>query len=171
MLLYRNLIGSRLYGTYTEDSDFDYIEVYSSMRAKPKQKIEGDTDAIKISLTTFMQYAGSGRHQMLEAMWAPKAEIDMFYDMRMRFYPDTAQTVNLYRRTIESFGHRKATRKDKAIKTALRMTYNLEELLQRGQFNPVLDPTRARVVRCMTYSEAATATAERMTYLADTYNL
>lgn len=171
VLLYRTITGSRLYGTNRPDSDYDWIEVYSSMRHKPRQSIKDNDDTIRLSLSTFMAMASSGRHQMLEAMFAPKTDIDMFYDMRRSFYPDTAQTVNLYRRTIQAFGHRKSTRRDKAIKTALRMTYNLDEFLRRGRFDPVLDPSLAAVLGCMTYTEAATAVAARMNDLADQYGL
>lgn len=171
MLLYRTIAGSRLYGTHREDSDFDYIEVYSSMRTRPRQTISGEDDTTRMSLSTFVMMASSGRHQVLEAMFAPQAEVDLFYDMRKSFYPDTAQTVNLYRRTIEAFGNRNSRKREKSIKTALRMSYNLEELLERGRFDPVLDPHLASVLGCMTYAEAATAVAVRMTHLADTYGL
>lgn len=171
MLLYRTIMGSRLYGTNRPDSDYDWIEVYSSMRTKPRQAIKGDDDTIKVNLSTFYTLASEGRHQYLEAMFAPQTEVDMFYDMRSHFYPDTAKTVNLYRRTINKFGDHKARKKDKAIQTALRMTFNLEELLQTGKFNPVLDLELASVIPCMSWEEAHEATIDRMNILNERYGL
>lgn len=171
MLLYRTIVGSRLYGTNRPDSDYDWMEVYSSMRAKPRQKVAGENDTIKISLGQFMHYAGTGRHQYLEAIFAPKTDIDMFYDMRRNFYPDTAQTVNLYRRTINSFGNRKARKKDKAMITALRLTYNLEDMLKTGRFNPVLDDNLVSMLKSLDWNDAYQATSDRMNYLAERYGL
>lgn len=171
MLLYRTIVGSRLYGTNGPDSDYDWMEVYSSMRARPRQVIQGEDDTIKVTLSTFMTLASEGRHQYLEAMFAPKTDVDMFYDMRSHFYPDTAKTVNLYRRTINKFGDHKSRKRDKAIKTALRMSYDLEEFLRRGRFDPRVDPATARVLRSMTYTEAATVVARRMDTLGQQYDL
>lgn len=95
----------------------------------------------------------------------------MFYDMRRNFYPDTAKTVNLYRRTINRFGDHKARKRDKAMQTALRMTYNLEELLQTGRFDPVLDLELASVIPCMSWDEAHEATVNRMIELEERYGL
>lgn len=171
MLLYRTIAGSRLYGTNRPDSDYDWIEVYSSMRTRPRQAIKGDDDTIKVNLSTFMTLASEGRHQYLEAMFAPRTEVDMFYDMRSHFYPDTAMTINLYRRTINKFGDHKARKRVKAMTTALRMTYNLEELIQKGKFNPKLDEDTIRVLNSLTWEEAFEATQDRMNYLAERYQL
>lgn len=171
MLLYRTIVGSRLYGTHREDSDFDYIEVYSSMRTRPRQTITDEKDTIKVNLSTFMTLAGEGRHQYLEAAFAPRTETDMFYDMRRSFYPDTAKTVNLYRRTINNFGNHKARKKDKAMQTALRLTYNLEEFLDRGRFNPVLSDDLAQLIPSLSWADACDLTNDRMSYLGLTFGL
>ena len=171
MLLYRTIVGSRLYGTHRKSSDYDWMEVYSSMRARPRQVIQGDDDTIKVTLSAFMTLASEGRHQYLEAMFAPKTETDMFYDMRRNFYPDTAKTVNLYRRTINKFGDHKARKRDKAMQTALRMTYSLEEFLQKGRFSPVLDSDLASVLPYMSWQEAHDKTFDRMQMLSERYDL
>lgn len=171
MLLYKVLIGSRLYGTHRKTSDYDWIEVYSSMRTRPRQTITDEKDTIKVNLSTFMTLAGEGRHQYLEAAFAPRTETDMFYDMRRSFYPDTAKTVNLYRRTINKFGDHKARKKDKAMQTALRMTYNLEELLERGRFNPVLSDDLAQLIPSLSWADAYDLTNDRMSYLGLTFGL
>lgn len=171
MLLYRTIVGSRLYGTNRPDSDYDWIEVYSSMRTRPRQTITDEKDTIKVNLSTFMTLAGEGRHQYLEAAFAPRTETDMFYDMRQSFYPDTAKTVNLYRRTINKFGDHKARKKDKAMQTALRMTYNLEELLERGRFNPVLSDDLARLIPSLSWDDAHHLANDRMDYLGGRFGL
>lgn len=171
MILYRTIVGSRLYGTHRESSDYDWLEVHSNMRTRPRQVVQDNDDTIKVTLSTFMTLAGEGRHQYLESAFAPKTEVDMFYDMRKNFYPDTAKTVNLYRRTINKFGDHKSRKRDKAMQTALRMTYNLEELLQTGRFDPVLDTRLASVIPCMEWDEAHDATQQRMNYLAERYGL
>lgn len=171
MLLYRTIVGSRLYGTNRPDSDHDWIEVYSSMRTRPRQTITDEKDTIKVNLSTFMTLAGEGRHQYLEAAFAPRTETDMFYDMRRSFYPDTAKTVNLYRRTINKFGDHKARKKDKAMQTALRLTYNLEEFLDRGRFNPVLSDDLAQLIPSLSWADAHDLTNDRMDYLGGRFGL
>lgn len=141
------------------------------MRTRPRQVIAGEDDTIKVTLSTFMMLASEGRHQYLEAMFAPRTDVDMFYDMRSNFYPDTAMTVNLYRRTINKFGDHKARKKVKAMTTALRMTYNLEELIQKGKFNPKLDGGTIAVLNSLTWDEAFKATQDRMDYLSERYQL
>lgn len=171
MLLYRTIVGSRLYGTNRPDSDYDWMEVYSSMHTKPRQVITDKDDTIKVSLSTFMSLASQGNHQFLEAMFAPKTDVDIFHDMRKKFYPDTAKTVKMYCGLIEKFGDHKSRKRDKAIKTALRMSYDLEELLRRGRFDPRVDLGTARVLRSMTYTEAATEVARRMDTLGQQHGL
>lgn len=171
MLLYRTIMGSRLYGTNRPDSDYDWLEVYTNMGSKPEQKVTGDLDTLRVSLSTFMTLASEGRHQYLEGMFAPKAEVDVIYDLRRSFYPDTAKTVNLYRRTINKFGDHKSRKKEKAMRTALKLTYDLEDILTKGKFNPVLDKSISDVLPYMTWDEAYNATQDRMSYLSERYGL
>lgn len=83
MLLYRTIVGSRLYGTNRPESDYDWMEVYSSMSGRPTHTVTDKLDVIEVSLGQFMTLAGEGSHQYIEAMYAPQTEVDMFYDMRM----------------------------------------------------------------------------------------
>lgn len=62
-------------------------------------------------------------------------------------------------------------KKEKSMRTALRLTYNLEELLITGKLNPVLDLSLASVLPYMTWDEAYDATTKRMNYLAEEYGL
>lgn len=142
------------------------------MRSRPRQVIQGDDDTIKVTLSTFMTLASEGRHQYLESMFNPdRQEVDMFYNMRRNFYPDTAKTVNLYRRTIFKFGDHKARKREKAMRTALRMTYNLEELLETGRFNPVVDKSLSYMLTYATWDEAYEATQIKLEELSERYNL
>lgn len=141
------------------------------MRSRPRHKVTDETDTIKVSLSEFMRLAHEGSHQYLEAMFAPKTEIDLFYDMRLRYYAHTANTVNRYRQTINKFGDHKARRKEKAMRTALRMTYSLEELLETGRFNPVVDKSLSHMLTYGTWDEAYQATQNRMNHLAERYGI
>ena len=171
IILNNTIIATTLYTKKSPDSDYDWLEVHSSMRSRPRQVIQGNDDTIKVTLSTFILMASEGRHQMLEAMFAPKTDTDMFYDMRRNFYPNTAKTVNLYRRTIYKFGDHKMRKRDKAMQTALRMTYNLEEFLEKGRFDPVLDTEIASVLPCMSWQEAHDETFDRMQMLSERYDL
>lgn len=170
MLLYTTITGSRLYQTHKNGSDYDYIEVYSE-NIKTNHKVTDKTDVTKISLSNFMLLAHEGSHQMLEAMFAPKTEVDLFYDMRSRYYAHTANTVNRYRRTILKFGDHKARKKEKAMRTALRMTYNLEELLETGRFNPVVDKSLSHMLTYATWDEAYEATQIKLEELSERFEV
>lgn len=161
-----------MYGTNRPESDYDWMEVYSSMRSRPRHKVTEEADTIKVSLSEFMRLAHDGSHQYLEAIFNPeRQDVDLFYDMRSRYYADTANAVNRYRRTILKFGDHKARKKEKAMRTALRMTYNLEELLEVGRFNPVVDKSLSHMLTYATWDEAHDATVDRMNYLAERYGL
>ena len=171
MLLYKTIAGSRLYGTNRPESDYDWIEVYSSMRSRPRHKVTEETDVIKISLSEFMRLAHAGSHQMLEAMFSPRTEIDLFYDMRSRYYAHTANTTKRYMATIQKFGDHKARKREKAMRTALRMTYNLEELLETGRFNPVVDRSLLHMLTYATWDEAHEATQIKLEELSERFGI
>lgn len=172
-LLYKCLIGSRLYGTNRPDSDYDWFEVYSSGRTR--QKVTKEQDVIRTSLTTFMRYAANGAHQHLEAMFAPDACVyaDTFPDLRRSYRCDTIKTALLYKRTIKNFLATQHTDKrgDKAIKTALRMVYNLEEILLYARFNPRLPTETVQLLQSLTRDEAHDMVEQRLNLLGERYEL
>lgn len=143
MLLLRTPIGSRLYNTHHEHSDWDTLEVYANTVPSPsrqiKQKIRGDQDVVQMNLSTFMNYAYRSSHQILECMFSQQADIDLIRDMRLRYFINTGTFVSLYRRTIKAFALSDSI---KSVRHAMRMTYNLQEGISFGRFNPTMSEER-----------------------------
>ena len=137
MLLLRLLVGSHLYGTAHEWSDFDWYEVHDHLaRRERRQVIDGDLDVVRFDLSTFMAQADKGVPQTLEVMFAPAdwPEVDKFKHMRLGWRPDTARAANTYERTIKSFETFKVT--EKRLTYAKRLAYNRDELIRTGRFDP-----------------------------------
>ena len=133
------LVGSHLYGTAHEGSDFDWYEVYDRLpqgSRSSQQTISGDQDVVRINLSTFMAQADKGVPQTLEVMFAPAdwPEVDKFKHMRLRWRPDTARAANTYERTIKNFEKLKIT--EKRLTHAKRLAYNRDELIRTGRFDP-----------------------------------
>lgn len=147
MLLLRLLVGSHLYGTAHEGSDFDWYEVHDRLQGRRGaiQTISGDQDVLRIGLSAFMRQADSGVPQALEVMFAPAdwPEVDMIRDMRVRWFPDTARAANTYERTIKSFETLKVT--EKRLTHAKRLAYNRDELIRTGRFDPTDTTWRTNV--------------------------
>ena len=148
MLLLRLLVGSHLYGTAHEESDFDWYEVHDTAptrRGGASQTISGDQDVLRIGLSAFMRQADSGVPQALEVMFAPAdwPEVDVIRDMRVRWFPDTARAANTYERTIKSFETLKVT--EKRLTHAKRLAYNRDELIRTGRFDPTDTTWRTHV--------------------------
>ena len=140
MLLFRTPIGSRLYGLAHANSDNDTLEVYSNTIPSPlkkiRQTIDGKDDVIRTNLSTFVMYAERSSHQILEAMYSPIADVDMFKDFRMNYHINIGTFVPLYQRTIRNFWT-KGDRKSKLH--ACRMHFCLLEGMDKGYFSPVLE--------------------------------
>ena len=137
MLLLRLLVGSHLYGTAHDGSDFDWYEVHDHLaRRERRQVIDGDLDVVRFDLSTFMAQADNGVPQTLEVMFAPAdwPEVDKFKHMRLRWRPDTARAANTYERTIKNFEKLKVT--EKRLTHAKRLAYNRDELIRKGRFDP-----------------------------------
>ena len=147
-LLFRTVHGSRLYGTNHENSDWDYWEVYSNKVPSPakwiKQKIEGKDDRVRLNLSTFTLYAYRSSHQVLEAMFSDRAEVDELTAFRNSFRLNTYTFVPLYKRTIKSFVFNE-DRKSKMH--AARLCFNLMDGLEYGRFNPTMSGRRLRFLQ------------------------
>lgn len=152
-LLFRTIHGSRLYGLSHADSDYDYWEIYSNKIPSPskyiQQKIAGESDTVKMNLSTFMNYAERSSHQVLDCMFSTKAEVDLIKDLRERFFLNTGTFVPLYQRTIKAFGLRDETDGEpkyvlKSKRHAVRMLYQLQDGLEYGRFDPTLTEERAQ---------------------------
>lgn len=134
MLILRCLTGSRLYGTASESSDWDYINVWDKL-SKSKHKIKDDQDEQHWSLSTFMKLAINGGHNSHDVMWSPRGvpEVDLITDMRLGFRINPWDAWPRYRKTIETL----LTRGDaKGRLHAMRLEYNLTQIEHQGWVDP-----------------------------------
>lgn len=142
-LLFSTTHGSRLYNIHHDDSDWDRWEVYSNSIPSPsksiEQKITGKDDVVRMNLSTFMNYAYRSSHQVLECMFSEQAEVDLIRDLRLRYFLNTGTFVSLYRRTIRDFVYRDDL---KSVRHAARMSFNLQDGLKYGRFNPTATEER-----------------------------
>ena len=130
-LLLRALAGSRLYGTASAHSDYDWYEVHDSIRAN--QRKVGDTDTIKMPLSQWLRLAESGTHQALDAMWCPPqyTEVDLLTAFRLSWRPDPWRVSNqLERMAFGSFFDRGET------KHLYRLLYCAQQVRYYGWYDP-----------------------------------
>ena len=153
MILFSTIHGSRLYGTATEHSDFDYYAV--GLNVKTRQRIEGNQDTTIVELGDFINQVGKGVPQALEALYSPYkvwggwagvagGNAGGWRPYLERLRPGGSTAWHTYRRTIAAF--------EAAGKPwhAARLEYNLWEMGQGGglgRFNPRLPPLVAQLIR------------------------
>lgn len=146
-LLFRGLIGSRMYGLEHDASDYDYYEIWSeapSSRNKTLQTITGDDDVTRVSLNHFLFLAMNGSHQALDAMFTPYAEIDKISALRENFSAGFNVLVD-FERIITELTNQNLPKKRLH---AARIAYNMKELAETGRYNPVLTTqTKKEVLR------------------------
>lgn len=130
-LLLRAVAGSRLYGTYREDSDWDWYEVYDHIRAK--QTIRAGQDVTRMPLSQWILLAEKGTHQALDAMWAPPeyTEVDLLQDFRLHFRPDPWRAADQLGRTARAF-----TNVDRSLKHIDRLLWCEHRVRQFGYYDP-----------------------------------
>ena len=146
-LLLRSIAGSHLYGTSRPESDLDYYEVHSVLPSfsglyKTQQTIIDGVDVTKVSLSHFMELARIGSHQALDAMFSEKVEVDKIEALR-RGYRAGYSVVVPYLGIIHKFSVDGTERKRKH---AVRVAFNLIDILETGRFNPTLTPERKDLV-------------------------
>lgn len=137
-LLLKTVRGSRLYGLHTDNSDYDYFEVYSG-KSRMRQSIVGKQDVVRCSLDQFINGVASGTPEYLEALYSPYKTVDRLDHLSL--HPSYWTTVNTYLRTIKSFWRDDPTapRNFKLRRHSARLALNLQEFMEKGYFNPVLD--------------------------------
>lgn len=146
MLLLKVQAGSRLYGYATEISDDDYFEVHTerfmiSTRDSPrdvKQTIVDGVDITQMTLSTFMERAAAGSHQVLDAMFAAEPLVDEIRALRENFHVGY-EVIPTYIRIITKFAVQEGYRKQRH---ALRALFNLEDMLKTGRYAPELTEVR-----------------------------
>lgn len=134
MLLLRALAGSRLYGTSTDTSDWDWYEVHDHRRAR--QSKVGDQDVIKIGLSHWLMLAEKGTHQALDAMWCPPelTEVDVLRDFRLSFRPDPWRVWWQLNRTAMALEFERQS--DKRDKHATRLRFCADRVVDYGWYDP-----------------------------------
>lgn len=151
-LLLRSVAGSHLYGTSRPDSDLDYYEVHSELFKpggfhKTQQTIVDGVDVTKVSLSQFIDLCRIGSHQALDAMFSEQVEVDKIEAFR-KGYRAGFEIMEPYRRIMVKFTQQGTPRKRKH---AVRIAFNLTDIMQTGRFNPTLSPER--VEKVLTYAE------------------
>lgn len=142
-LLYSVEHGSHLYGLAHPGSDMDIYSVYFG-KGKTRQKIVNNLDTTCVSLDSFLRHASQGNPQALEAMFATNPIVDHITYLRSAFRPSIPATVDTYCRTIKNFTL--SYENVKYQRHAIRLSLNLLQLLEHGEFNPTLSPTEKDLV-------------------------
>lgn len=147
--IYTTIHGSHLYGLNHAGSDEDYYSIVygdgnrsNAARNKTKQTIINGIDTVKVSLNHFMQLARDGSHQALEAMFSEKTYGDSLEGLRKNYYVGT-EIFSIYERTIRNFA---LSNDFKRRRHGLRLMLNLNEMVERGRFNPTLTAEEAKTI-------------------------
>ena len=129
--------GSRLYNLAHANSDNDTFEVWLGRRTR--QSIQGADDVLRVSYDDFLKGVAKGVPQFLEALYSPYKTVDRLDHLNL--HPSYWTTVNTYLRTIKSFWRDDPTdpRDFKLRRHSARLALNLQEFMEKGRFNPVLD--------------------------------
>lgn len=155
-VLFKTIIGSKLYGLSHADSDDDYYVItptrYVSRKLNVQQKIIGKDDTVAVDFRSFVAMAHKGAPQALEAMFSRASKSEFFEDYRTNYYASDPEVIHTYMRTIKAFS---MTEVDgfKRRRHALRLALNLEELLYTGRFNPTLSPSNVSKVSSLARKE------------------
>ena len=155
-VLFKTIIGSKLYGLSHADSDNDYYIItptrYVSRKLNVQQKITGKEDIVAVDFRSFVELARKGAPQALEAMFSRASKSEFFEDYRTNYYASDPEVIHTYMRTIKSFS---LTEVDgfKRRRHALRLALNLEELLYTGRFNPTLSSSHVSKISSLAKKE------------------
>lgn len=142
-IIFTTIHGSHLYGMAGPNSDLDTYTVTTST-ARAKQKVVDGLDTTVIGWESFIEYAFSGSHQSVEAMFSPYKEWHSRPELQAMLdgYRITGDSVlSKYRRTINAFAHADDF---KRRRHACRLWLNMQELRWRGRFNPRMNPDEIR---------------------------
>lgn len=140
-LILETIHGSRLYGMYQEDSDYDYYRVFQRGKSRmyTYEMEDGNiVEVIDIGLPAFLKEVHKGTHQAVEALHSKRGRISEPYKEFIKGYRSySTEFDNRYRRTIKSLClEPKNTLKHR--RQAVRLLLNLLECRKLGKFNPTL---------------------------------
>lgn len=136
-LLMRTLHGSKLYGLAHANSDNDTFEVWAGRRTR--QTVQGAEDVLRVSYDDFLKGVSKGVPQYLEALYSPCKTVDSLSHLDL--HPSYWTTVRTYLRRIKSFWKGAGLGEDgfRKRRHSARLAWNLQEFMEHGYFNPVLD--------------------------------
>lgn len=131
VLLLRALAGSRLYGTASAHSDFDWYEVHDHIKTSQKKR-DGD-DTVKMPVSQWLWLAEQGTHQALDAMWCPPqyTEVDELTAFRLAWRPDPWRVGDQLERS--AFGSYFDRGDDKHL---YRLLYCAHQVREYGWYDP-----------------------------------
>lgn len=142
-VLFKTRHGSHLYGLNHADSDEDFYTVVDRPRGRrykyAKQTIHDGEDSLTVNLPTWLRICEKGVPQALEAMFAPNPLVDNIPWLRAAFVPG-GEVRRTYHRTIENFIMNGGNLKKR--RHAVRLAFNLNDLLHYGRFNPEMSEYR-----------------------------
>lgn len=144
--LLETIHGSRLYGLNHATSDQDYYKVVTFLegtRRKGQSLSVTGGDLFVVPLSRFVEQAGEGVHQALEAMYSPFAPASPLDAFRSSFQPDMRSVRRNYSSAINGALKQNTL---KRRKHAVRLALNLMTLLERGRFNPHLSDGQIELV-------------------------
>lgn len=137
-VLFKTRHGSHLYGLNHADSDEDFYTVVNRPRGRrykwAKQSIHDGEDSLRVNLPTWLRLCEKGVPQALEAMFAPEPLVDNLGPLRAGFRAG-GEARRTYARTIRNFVE---AEEFKRRRHAVRLGFNLRDLLACGRFNPVM---------------------------------
>src|SRR5690606_34964621 len=136
-IVLKTIHGSHLYGLAHSGSDKDYYVVVNNrhLRRRAHQTIVDGVDTFTIDLTYWLYLCEQGAPQALEAMYSPCPEIDKLGDFRRSFRVNWAKANQTYMRTMRNFAEMGDYKRSRH---SLRLWVNLQEINEKGYFDPRL---------------------------------
>lgn len=143
----RMLGGSRLYGTHSVTSDWDYFVVSSDIRGKVRHTVKDEMDVTEFPTTAFIEQAIAGSHQALDIMFAPNRFffVDELRDLRERWRCGTTGMLKL--RDVARSHLVGVNLSPKRLRHATRMAMMVEQVRVTGRYNPALSRKQLSIVK------------------------
>nr|DAO33594.1 MAG TPA: putative nucleotidyltransferase [Caudoviricetes sp.] len=161
-VIHKCVVGSRLHGTATENSDWDFRGIHISplvehispfKKVKNTSWIEGDMDNTSYELASFCKDITKGNATLLEVLFSSQVikssdiSLEMIDNWKMFFDTDnfikasTGYCSNQYRKfaLYEDKGQSGQARTAKFIIAFIRVMWQCEQMLLTGVFNPTLE--------------------------------
>lgn len=144
-VLFKTPHGSHLYGLNHEGSDEDFYTVVAPVKRRKykysKQTIHDGVDSVVVDLGTWLRLCEKGVPQALEAMFSTAPIVDEIAELRASYVAGSVPVRETYARTITNFV---MSDEFKRRRHAVRLAFNLNDLLRYGKFNPCLSVENAR---------------------------